>query len=68
MDIKRKVKIICANKGMTQKEIAKIHGDNYQVWINKLRRNTMQFSEAERIFNELGCRIAIIDKETKKEY
>lgn len=68
IDVKQKVKIICANRNMTQKELAKIHGDDYQIWCNKMHRNTMRLSEVERIMDELDCDIVFVDRKTKKVY
>lgn len=68
MDIRTKIKTICADKNITQKELAERHGDAYQTWSNKIHRNTMRFTEVDRIFEELGCELIVVDKETKKVY
>lgn len=68
MDVGQKIKVICADKCITQKELAKKHGDIYQTWSNKMNRNTMRFSEVERIMDELDCDIVFVDRKTKKIY
>ena len=68
LDVGQKIKVICADKAMTQKQLAKIHGDQYQVWNNKMHRNTMRFSEVEKIMDELNCDVVFIDRETRKVY
>lgn len=68
MLIANKVKQICAAKGITQKQLSEIHGDLYQTFMNKLGRNTMKFSEVEKIMDELDCDIVFVDRKTKKVY
>lgn len=68
MIVANKVKQICIDRGITQKQLAEIHGDLYQTFMNKLGRNTMRFSEVEKIMNELDCDIVFVDKKTKKVY
>lgn len=68
MDIGQKIKVICADKNITQKELAKKHGDLYQTWNNKMHRNTMKFAEVERIMDELDTDIVFVDRKTKKVY
>lgn len=68
MKIANKIKQILIDKGMTQRELADIHGDLYQTWANKMNRNTMKFSEVEQIMDELDCDIIFVDRKTKKVY
>lgn len=68
MIIANYIKHILLDKGMTQKEFAEIHGDLYGTWRNKLVRNTMRFSEVEKIMDELDCDIVFVDRKTKKVY
>lgn len=68
MIVANKIKQILIDKDMTQKDIAKIHGDLYQTWANKLSRNTMKFSEVEKIMDELDCDIVFVDRKSKKVY
>lgn len=68
MKIVNKVKQILIDKDMTQKQLAEIHGNDYQVFKNKMSRNTMKFAEVEKIMDELGCDIVFVDRKTKKVY
>lgn len=68
MRIANKIKQILIDKGMTQRELADIHGDLHQTWANKMNRNTMKFSEVEQIMDELDCDIVFVDRKTKKVY
>lgn len=68
MIVTLKIKQILKEKGMTQKDLAKIHGDLYGTFKNKMSRNTMKFSEVDKIANELDCDIAFIDRKTRKVY
>ena len=68
MKIASKIKQILIDKNMTQKDMADMHGDLYQTWANKMNRNTMKFSEVEKIMDELGCDIIFVDRKTKKVY
>lgn len=68
MIVANKIKQILIDKDMTQKDFAKIHGDLYQTWANKLSRNKMKFSEVEKIMDELDCDIVFVDRKSKKVY
>lgn len=68
MIVKLKLKQILSDKGMTMKDLAKMHGSLYGSFKNKMCRNTMKFSEVEKLADELGCDIAFIDRKTRKVY
>lgn len=68
MIVNLKLKQILKDKGMTQKELAELHGSMYGTFKNKMSRNTMKFAEVEKLADELGCDIVFIDRETKKVY
>lgn len=64
MNVPQKIRELCARRAMTQKELAEKHGDLYQTFKNKISRNTMRFSEVERIFDELDCDLVVVDRKT----
>lgn len=66
--IRDKVKQICIERGITQKQLAEVHGDIYQTFKNKMGRNTMKFAEVERLMDELDCDIQFVDRKTKKVF
>ena len=68
MVVSKKIKQICIDKDMTQKELAERHGDAYQTFKNKLGRNKMRFSEVEQIMDVLDCDVVFKDRKTGKEY
>lgn len=68
MMIRNKIKQICIDRNMTQVQLAEKHGDLYQTFKNKLCRNTMKFSEVEKLMDELDCDIVFVDRKTKKIY
>lgn len=68
MIVSKKIKQICIDKDMTQKDLAALYGDVYQTFKNKLSRNKMRFSEVERIMDALECDVVFKDRKTGKEY
>lgn len=66
--VRDKIKQICIDRNITQKKLSEVHGDVYQTFKNKLARNSMKFSEVEKLMDELNCDIVFVDRETKKVY
>ncbi len=62
------IKKCMVDKGIKSGTLAEKLGDNKQVFYNKLYRDSMKFSEVERIAEALGCEIVFKDKETGKIY
>ena len=68
MKINSKIKQICKAKDMKIADLAVIHGAEPNSFYVKLCRNTMSFSEVEKIMDELDCDIVFVDRKSKKVY
>lgn len=66
--IQKKIRMICADRDITQIQLAEMHGAVYGTFKNKLSRNKMSFAEVEKIMDELDCDIVFVDRKTKKVY
>lgn len=66
--ISKKIKLICRDKKITQKQLAEKRGEIYQTWCNKMSRNTMKFAEVESVMNDLDCDVVFVDRKSKKVY
>ena len=64
----KKVKMICADRDISIKDLAKKHGALYTTFKSKLSRNTMSFAEVESIMDDLDTDIVFVDRKTKKIY
>ena len=68
MKMNSKIKQICKAKGIKVADIAIKHGDEPTSFYVKICRNTMRFSEVEKIMDELDCDIVFVDRKSKKVY
>ena len=68
MEAQRYIKVIMADKAVKSGTLADNIGMDRQAFYNTLYRKTMQYSEAERIADALGCEIVWRDKTSGKEY
>ena len=69
MGASKHIKTAMLDKGIKPGAVAVALGyDDKQVFYNKISRDTMKFSDVEKIADALGCDVVLIDRETKKTY
>ncbi len=68
MGASRQLKAIMAYKKITTVKTAEDLGKATQTLYNMLQRDTMKYSEVEKIADALGCDIVFKDRETGKEF
>ena len=59
MDIKQKITILAAYKGVTQAEVAKMIGMTPQNLNQKIKRETLSAEELEKIAEALGAKYTV---------
>ena len=68
MTAQKHIKMIMTDKSIKSGKLAEMVGLEKQAMYNALFRKTMQYAEASRIADALGCDIIWRDRETGKEY
>lgn len=68
MGASKQIKQVMIEKNIKVGELAEKIGMNPQPLSNKLFRDTMSYSDVEKIAAALGCDVKLIDRETGKEF
>lgn len=68
MGAAKHIKTALLDKELKPGALAAMLGVNPQVFYNKLSRDTMTFSDAEKIADAIGCDVVLRDRETGKTY
>ena len=68
MGASKHIKTAMLDKGIKPGAVAVALGSDPQVFYNKICRDTLKFSDVEKIADALGCDVVLIDRETKKTY
>lgn len=68
MGASKHIKICMTDKKIKPGAVADQLGENAQVFYNKLFRDTMRFSDVEKIADVLGCDVVLVDRVTGKIY
>ena len=68
MGASKQIKQVMIEKNIKINELAEKIGMKSQPLSNKLYRDTMSYSDVEKIADALGCDVKIIDRETRKQF
>lgn len=68
MGASKQIKQVMIEKNIKVGELAGKIGMNPQPFSTKLYRDTMSFSDVEKIADALGCDVKLVDRETGKEF
>lgn len=68
MGASKKIKQVMIEKNIKVGELAERIGMKPQPLSNKLFRDTMSYTDVEKMADALGCDVKIVDRETGKEF
>ena len=68
MGASKKIKQVMIEKNIKVGELAERIGMKPQPLSNKLFRDTMSYTDVEKMADVLGCDVKIVDRETGKEF
>ena len=68
MGSSKKLKQVMIEKNIKVGELAERIGMKPQPLSNKLFRDTMSYTDVEKMADALGCDVKIVDRETGKEF
>lgn len=68
MGVSKRIKQVMLEKNVKVSDLANKIGMKSQPLSTKLYRDTMSFSDVEKIASALDCDVKIVDRETKKEF
>lgn len=68
MGASKQIKQVMIEKNIKVGELAEKIGMKPQPLSNKLFRDTMSYTDVEKIANALGCDVKIVDRSTGKEF
>lgn len=68
MGASKQIKQVMIEKNIKINELAEKIGMNPQPLSNKLYRDTMSYTDVEKLADALGCDVKIVDRETGKEF
>ena len=68
MGASKKIKQVMIDKNIKVGELAERLGMKPQPLSNKLFRDTMSYTDVEKMADALGCDVKIVDRETGKEF
>ena len=68
MGAKKHLKMVMSDKEIKPGKVAEKLEMPAQSFYNKINRDTMSFSDVEKIADVLGCDVVLIDRETGKTY
>ena len=68
MGASKQIKQVMIEKNIKINELAEEIGMKPQPLSNKLYRDTMSYSDVEKIADALGCDVKIIDRNTGKQF
>ena len=68
MGASKQIKQVMIEKNIKVSELAEKIGMKSQPLSNKLFRDTMSYSDVEKIAAAMGCDVKIVDRETGREF
>lgn len=69
MDMSKKIKQICVEKGIKLGELgSQLDYQHPTTFYVKLHKGIVKLEDAERILDKLDCELAVVDRKTKKVY